>query len=181
MVNGPQKEQLISALRDVQDYPRKGIVFKDITTLLNDAQAFRLTLDILEARYKNYDLDFIAGAESRGFMFAAPLADRLGAGFIPIRKKGKLPSTTLSEKYTLEYGFGEVEIHLDAFRGKKDPKVLFIDDVIATGGTSLACANIIGKAGGECMECCFLINLKFLDGEKQLLEAGHKIYSMLEF
>ena len=171
------KEYLLSTIRDVKDFPKEGIVFKDITTLLNDKKAFKTLMDHLEERYKSYDLDFIAGIDSRGFIFGSVLADRLGVGFVPIRKAGKLPYTTIAEKYALEYGVDEVEIHIDAFRDKKDAKVLVIDDLIATGGTARAAVNLVNKAGAKCVEACFVIELKFLDGAKNI-EAP--VYSVLE-
>ncbi len=156
------------AIRDIPDFPKPGIIFKDITTLLNDAEAFGALMAHLEGRYRSYDLDFVAGIESRGFIFGAALATRLGVGFVPIRKKGKLPYTTVSEKYALEYGVDEVEIHIDAFRDKKDAKVLLIDDLIATGGTAKAASELIEKVGARCVEACFVIELDFLNGSKNL-------------
>jgi len=172
------KKLIENSIRDVKDFPKEGIVFKDITTLLNNKSAFKALMDHLEDRYKSYDLDFIAGIDSRGFIFGAALADRLEIGFVPVRKKGKLPSTTVCEKYELEYGFDEVEIHLDAFP-KENPRVLLIDDLIATGGTARASAKLIKKIGAELVEVCFLINLKFLEGDKKL-SAHAPIYSVLE-
>ncbi len=171
------KEYLLSTIRDVKDFPKEGIVFKDITTLLNDPKAYKTLMDHLEERYKSYDLDFIAGIDSRGFIFGSVLADRLGIGFVPIRKAGKLPYTTIGEKYALEYGVDEVEIHIDAFRDKKDAKVLVIDDLIATGGTAKAAVSLVNKAGAKCVEACFILNLTFLDGARKI-EAP--VYSVLE-
>lgn len=171
--------RLMSTIRDVPDFPKPGIVFKDITTLLNNKEAFSLLMDYLELRYQSYGLDFIAGIESRGFIFGAALATRLGIGFVPVRKKGKLPSTTISEKYTLEYGVDEVEIHLDAFSSIDNPKVLLIDDLIATGGTAAAAARLIQKAGAKCVEACFLIELAFLPGTHNLAQ-NLPVYSVLK-
>ena len=174
------KAYLLSTIRDIPDFPKPGINFKDITTLLNNSRAFKFLMDHLEARYKTYDLDFIAGIDSRGFIFGAPLADRLGIGFVPIRKPGKLPFTTIGEKYSLEYGVDEVEVHIDAFNcDKEKANVLLIDDLIATGGTAKAAANLVNQAGAECVEACFLINLTFLEGDKDLKEKT-KVYSILE-
>lgn len=172
---------LLDSIRVIQDYPQPGILFRDITTLINNKQAFSMTIDHLKERYSSYNLDFVAGIESRGFIFGAALAYALNVGFVPIRKKGKLPYTTISQKYTLEYGFSEIEIHIDAFRGiqKETPSVLLIDDLIATGGTALAAANLIKQAGAECVESCFIINLKDLKGEKAMLERT-KVYSLLD-
>ncbi len=158
------------AIRDIPDFPKPGIVFKDITTLLNDKTAFGTLMNHLHLRYGGRELDFVAGIDARGFIFGAALAQMLGVGFVPIRKKGKLPYTTVSEKYSLEYGFDEVEIHIDAFREKKGARVLLVDDLIATGGTAFAAASLIEKVGAECVEACFILGLKFLDGEKKLGE-----------
>jgi adenine phosphoribosyltransferase len=162
------KQILNNSIRTIPDFPQKGIMFKDITTLLNDKNAFKSLIDFLKERYKNKNIDFVAGIESRGFIFGSALAYAINAGFVPIRKKGKLPSTTISEKYALEYGFDEVEIHIDAFRDIKNPKILLIDDLIATGGTAKAAENLIKKAGGEVIESCFIIELKELKGTKKL-------------
>ncbi len=173
-----QKAFLLSSIRDIPDFPKPGIIFKDITTLLNNKEAFTLLMQHLEDRYKSYNLDFVAGIESRGFIFGAALASRLGIGFVPVRKKGKLPYTTVSEKYALEYGVDEIEIHIDAFCGT-NKRVLLIDDLIATGGTATAAAKLIKKVNEELVEACFIINLKFLDGEKELRKHTN-IYSVLE-
>lgn len=173
------KDIIFNSIRDIHDFPKEGIVFKDITTLLNDKVAYKTLMDHLEARYRTYDLDFVAGIDSRGFIFGAALADRLGIGFVPVRKKGKLPSTTVCEKYELEYGFDEVEIHLDAFANFQNPNVLLIDDLIATGGTANAAAKLIGKVNANLVETCFLLNLKFLNGDKKLKEYS-PVYSVLD-
>lgn len=172
------KELIHNSIRDVKDFPKEGIVFKDITTLLNNKEAFQTLMNHLEDRYKSYGLDYVAGIDSRGFIFGSVLADRLGIGFVPVRKKGKLPSTTVCEKYELEYGFDEVEIHLDAFP-KKRAKVLLIDDLIATGGTANAAAKLIKHVDADLMEVCFLINLTFLDGVKKVQEHA-PVYSVLD-
>jgi adenine phosphoribosyltransferase len=174
-----EKEIINSAIRDVADFPKPGIVFKDITTLLNDPKAFNVTMNHLYQRYKEYNLDFIAGIDARGFIFGAALAQMLGIGFVPIRKKSKLPSTTISQKYSLEYGFDEIEIHLDAFRDKKGAKVLLIDDLIATGGTANAACELINKADANCVEACFIIGLQFLDGIKNLKEKT-EVYTLID-
>ncbi len=180
VLSSEDKAYLLDTIRDVKDFPKPGIIFKDITTLLNNKEAFRLLMDHLERRYKSMDIDFVAGIDSRGFIFGAALADRLHKGFVPIRKAGKLPFTTISEKYALEYGFDEVEIHLDAFEcDREKAKVLLVDDLIATGGTAEAAASLINKAGAECVEACMLINLTFLDGKKKI-EAITPVYSVLD-
>ena len=174
-----QKKILLDAIRDIPDFPKPGILFKDITTLLNDAEAFGLLMEHLSARYRGTKLDFVAGIESRGFIFGAALAAKLGIGFVPIRKKGKLPGPTISEKYALEYGFDEVEIHIDAFRDQEGAKVLLIDDLIATGGTAEAAVKLIQDAKAQCVEACFIIELGFLDGRSKL-ERLTSFYSVLE-
>jgi len=164
------KALIENAIRDIPDFPKPGIVFKDISTLLGDAEGFGTLMKHLQTRYENYGLDYVAGIDARGFIFGAALAQMLGVGFVPIRKKGKLPYTTVSEKYSLEYGFDEVEVHIDAFGADKGAKVLLIDDLIATGGTARAAASLIDKVGAECVEACFVIGLEFLDGIEKLTE-----------
>jgi len=173
-----EKRLINNSIRDVKDFPKEGIVFKDITTLLNNKEVFSLVMNHLESRYKSYDLDYIAGIDSRGFIFAATLADRLGLGFVPLRKKGKLPSTTVCQKYKLEYGFGELEIHLDAFP-KKDARVLLIDDLIATGGTAIAAVKLIRSVNANLIEACFLLDLTFLGGREKV-QKHTLVYSALE-
>ncbi len=172
------KKLIFDSIRDIKDFPKEGIVFKDITTLLNNKDAYQALMNHLEARYKSYNLDYVAGIDSRGFIFGAALADRLNIGFVPVRKKGKLPGTTVCEKYELEYGFDEVEIHLDAFP-KKDARVLMIDDLIATGGTANAAAKLIKHVNANLVEVCFLLNLTFLEGDKKVAEHA-PVYSVLE-
>lgn len=178
-LNDEQKQFLLDSIRDVPDFPQPGIIFKDITTLLNNKEAFKMLMDHLEERYKDLDLEYVAGIDSRGFIFGAALADRLGIGFVPIRKKGKLPSTTICEKYELEYGFDEVEIHLDAFNNKQGARVLLIDDLIATGGTAKAAAKLVLDTKAQLVEICFLINLTFLDGAGKLEEFA-PVYCVLD-
>ncbi len=173
------KKLIFDSIRDINDFPKEGIVFKDITTLLNNKEAYQVLMNHLEERYKTYDLDYVAGIDSRGFIFGAALADRLGIGFVPVRKKGKLPATTVCEKYELEYGFDEVEIHLDAFCNKENAKVLMIDDLIATGGTANAAAKLIKNVKADLVEVCFLLNLKFLEGDKRVEEHA-PVYSVLD-
>jgi adenine phosphoribosyltransferase len=174
-----EKNILLNSIRSIEDFPKAGIVFKDITTLLNDKKAYALLMTHFEDRYKDYNLDYIAGIDSRGFIFGAALADRLGIGFVPVRKKGKLPSTTVCEKYELEYGFDEVELHLDAFRGDRNARVLLIDDIIVSGGTAYAAANLINKLNVNLVEMCFLMDIKILGGA-QKLEKVAPVYSVLE-
>lgn len=173
------KKILFDAIRSINDFPKPGIIFKDITTLLNNKEAFELLMQHLEDRYNSYNLDYIAGIDSRGFIFGAALASRLGVGFVPVRKKGKLPSTTVCEKYELEYGFDEVELHLDAFNNQKNVNVLLIDDIIVSGGTAYAAANLIKKLDVNLVEMCFLMNIQILEGAKKLSKVS-PVYSVLE-
>jgi len=169
------KEILKSSIRDIPNFPKEGIVFKDITTLLNNPKALNTLMNHLEERYKNYGLDYIAGIDARGFIFGSILADRLNIGFVPIRKKGKLPYTTVAEKYALEYGVDEVEVHIDAFP-KENAQVLLIDDLIATGGTAKAAVSLINKVGANCVEACFILELDFLKGQEGI---DAEVYSVL--
>lgn len=174
-----ERKIIEESIRDIKDFPKPGIVFKDITTLLNDAKAYGVLMNHLYQRYKEYNLDYIAGIDARGFIFGAALAQMLGIGFVPIRKKGKLPYTTISEKYSLEYGVDEIEVHIDAFNKTSNAKVLLIDDLIATGGTANAAATLINQAGASCVEACFIICLNFLDGQKNLKKTTN-VYSLIE-
>lgn len=178
-LNENDKKYLLSTIREIKDYPKAGILFRDITTLLNDKKAFEFLMNHLENRYKNGEFDYIAGIESRGFIFGAALATRLNLGFVPIRKPKKLPYTTISQKYSLEYGFDQIEIHIDAFRDTKDAKVLLVDDLIATGGTAFAAAELIQRAGAICAQACFVMDLPFLGGSEKLSKIT-KVYSVLE-
>ncbi len=177
------KTIILDSIRDIPDFPKPGIIFKDITTMLNNPKALTTLMDHLTERYLGYDLDYIAGIDARGFIFGSILADRLGVGFVPVRKKGKLPYTTVAEKYSLEYGFDEVEIHIDAFGENgcfttgEPSKVLLIDDLIATGGTAKAAANLIDKVGAKCVEACFIMELGFLKGREGF---NAPVYSVLE-
>lgn len=180
-LNQEQKKILLDSIRTIPDYPQQGILFYDITTLLNNSQAFALTISHLKAHYESLSIDFVAGIESRGFIFGAALAFALGVGFVPIRKKGKLPYTTISEKYSLEYGFSEIEIHIDAFKNsnKPTPNVLLVDDLIATGGTAIAAVNLIKQAGANCVEACFILNLESLKGAENLRKVA-PLYTLLD-
>ncbi|RDU64175.1 adenine phosphoribosyltransferase [Helicobacter sp. MIT 14-3879] len=173
------KQKLLTSIRKVPDYPKEGILFYDITTIIGNGEIFFELIEFLHNRYKNEKLDFIAGIESRGFIFASALAYSLGIGFVPIRKKGKLPFTTVSEKYSLEYGFDEMEIHIDAFGGKKNSRVLLLDDLIATGGTAKASINLINAVGGVCVEACFILRLNEFDSIKEI-EKKTKVFNVLD-
>ena len=172
-------EKLKKAIRDIPDFPKKGIIFKDITTVLNNGELFSEVIDYFSKNYK--DIDFVCGIESRGFILGAPIAYALKKGFVPIRKKGKLPYTTVAEKYSLEYGFDEIEIHIDAFNGIENPKVLLIDDLIATGGTAEAAVKLLKKLNANIVAAGFLIELTFLDGAKRLKELGIKVDSLVKY
>lgn len=162
-----QLEQLIAGhIRDVPDFPKKGIVFKDITPLLQDPRSFSAALERMAADVSGHAFDLVCGIESRGFLFGAALAQQLGRGFIPIRKPGKLPWRTASESYELEYGTDTIEIHVDAAPGGK--RVLMVDDLLATGGTMSAALKLVRKVGGTPVACSFVIELAFLAGRQKL-------------
>lgn len=168
-----------SRIRTVPHYPKQGIQFRDITTLLKDPIGFKLTIDELIRRYKDEKIDKIAGIESRGFILGAPLAYALGKGFVPIRKKGKLPAETIGHDYELEYGTDRIEIHTDAVA--KGEKILLVDDLIATGGTAEAACKLIEKMGGQIVECSFVIDLPDIGGRVRLEKMGQKVFALCEF
>jgi len=170
-----------SRIRTVPDYPKKGIMFRDITTLIKDPVGFRLVIDSLTQRYITGEIpfDIIVGIEARGFILGGALSYTLGKGFAPIRKKGKLPAEVVSQEYSLEYGTDKVEIHKDAF--SNGTRVLLIDDLLATGGTALAAASLVEKLGGIVAEMAFIVNLPDVGGEKKLHEKGYRTYSLTEF
>ncbi|RJQ42807.1 MAG: adenine phosphoribosyltransferase [Nitrospiraceae bacterium] len=170
-----------SKIRTIPDHPKKGIMFRDITTLIKDPVGFRLVIDNLTQRYIQGDISFdiIAGIEARGFIIGGALSYTLGKGFVPIRKIGKLPAEVVRHEYKLEYGTDTVEIHKDAI--SKGNKVLLVDDLLATGGTALAAAALIEKLGGAIAEMAFIVNLPDVGGEKKLKEKGYKAYCLTEF
>ena len=168
-----------SIIRDIPDYPKKGIIFKDITTLLKNPKAFQEVINVFYEIIKSQKIDKIIGIESRGFIFGAPLAYKLNVGFIPIRKKGKLPGETISVNYDLEYGTDQIEMHIDAL--KKGERVILIDDLIATGGTALAAIELINKMEAEIIENLFLIDLTFLGGSQSIKELGYKVFSICNY
>ena len=170
-------ENLREKIRDIPDFPKKGIIFKDITTLLNDPVAFSKTIDLLGDRYTEKKIDAVVGIEARGFIIGSALAYKLGAGFIPIRKPGKLPYKTHSMTYELEYGTDQLEIHQDAI--KPGQRVLIVDDLLATGGTIKAAADLVAKLNAEILEIAFLIELTFLKGRDKLNK--YNIYSLIQF
>lgn len=164
-------------IRDVPDFPKKGIIFKDITTLLKDKEGFKEAIAILTERYKGTKVDAVVGIESRGFILGAPLAYNLNAGFIPVRKKGKLPAETITETYALEYGTDTIEIHKDALQ--KGQKVIVIDDLLATGGTLGAACRLVDKFGVEIIEVATLIELTFLNGREKL--NNYKYHTIIQY
>ena len=168
-----------SLIRTIPDYPKKGIMFRDITTLLADPEGFRLSINKMVERYTGIKIDKVAGIEARGFIFGAPLAHQLGVGFVPIRKKGKLPADTISHEYDLEYGTDVVEIHADAIR--KGESVLLVDDLLATGGTAEATIHLIEKTGGTVRECCFVVDLPDIGGRARLQKLGYSVFSLCTF
>lgn len=170
-----------SKIRSIPDYPKKGIMFRDITTLIKDPVGFRLMVDSLTQRYitKDVEYDLIAGIEARGFIMGGALSYTLGKGFAPIRKAGKLPAEVVSQEYALEYGTDTIEIHKDAFL--PGTRILLVDDLLATGGTALAAAALVEKLGGVVAEMAFIVNLPDVGGEKKLLEKGYKVFSLTEF
>ena len=169
---------LKKVIRTVPNWPKQGVMFRDITTLLKDANAFNYVIDKFHERYKDIPIGLVAGIESRGFIIGGALASRLHKGFIPIRKEGKLPAKTEKEHYELEYGRATVEIHADAV--PKRAKVLLVDDLIATGGTAFAAANLIERLGGKIVECAFIIGLPDLGGIKKLKEK-YNVVTLVDF
>ena len=164
-------------IRNVPDFPKAGILFYDITTLLRDPQGYRITVDMLSTPFEGQGIDSVIGIESRGFILGAAVAHRIGAGFIPIRKPGKLPAKAIKETYDLEYGKDALEIHEDAVQPGQ--KVLIVDDVLATGGTAAAAVALVRKLGGELHGLAFLIELLFLNGKQKI--AGENVFSVLQY
>ncbi len=173
-----EKQILHNSITDVADFPKKGIVFKDITTMLNDKVAYKTLMNILYKRYENLDIDYVVGLDARGFIFGGALAHRLNIGFVPIRKKGKLPQETISLKYSLEYGENELQIHKNAFKHKK-AKVLIVDDLCATGGTAKAAYELIKKLDANLIEFCFVIDIN-LDNVKEQLSKLAPVFCVLD-
>lgn len=168
-----------NAIRSVPDWPKPGITFRDITPVLQDPQSFRVLVDLFVYRYMRQRLDLVAGIDARGFILGAVLAYELNLGFVPVRKKGKLPFHTLAEEYTLEYGNATVEMHSDSV--KPGQRVLLIDDLIATGGTMLAAAKLLQRLGANVVEAASIIDLPDLGGSQALRETGLPIYSVCSF
>jgi len=174
-----EKLNIKSLIRTIPDFPKPGVMFRDITTLLKNTEGFRSTIDQLVGKYRGVKIDKVVGIESRGFIIGAALAYHLKAGFIPIRKKGKLPGENFGHDYELEYGTDRLEIHTDAIQTGE--KVLLVDDLIATGGTAEAAAKLIGKTGGQIVGCAFVIDLPDLGGRKRLEKLGHGVVALCEF
>lgn len=168
-----------SRIRTIPNFPKEGIMFRDVTTLLKDPEGFKITIDTLVDRYKDMDIDVIVGIEARGFILGAAMAYNMGKGFVPIRKKGKLPGETISEDYQLEYGVDTIEVHTDAI--EKGQKVLIVDDLLATGGTIMGGISLVEKTGGVVVESCFIVDLPDLGGSQKLKDAGYKYYCLTEF
>jgi adenine phosphoribosyltransferase len=170
-----------SRIRTIPDYPKKNIMFRDITTLLKDAVGFRLMIDQLTQRYVKGDIKFdvVVGIESRGFIIGGALSYTLGKGFVPIRKQGKLPAATVKQEYELEYGTDVIEMHSDAIM--EGSKVLLIDDLLATGGTALASAKLIEGVGAEIAEMAFVVNLPDIGGYEKLVSKNYKVFTLTEF
>ena len=172
-------EGLKGMIRTVPDFPKKGIMFRDITTILQNKEGFAYVIDGFYERYKGKNIGIVVGIESRGFIFGAALAYKLGCSFVPVRKEGKLPHHTMREEYSLEYGNAAVEIHKDAIASGQ--RVLIVDDLIATSGTCVATINLIKKLEGEIVECAFVVELSDLHGREKIEEQGYKVFSLVKF
>lgn len=174
-----QLDIIHSSIKSIPNYPKDGIIFRDITSLMENPQAYKLTIDMLVEKYKDQKFDKIVGTEARGFLFGAPLSIALGVGFVLVRKPGKLPREVLSETYELEYGQDTLEIHKDAI--KPGEKVLVVDDLLATGGTIEATVKLIRRLGGEVENAAFVISLPDLGGSKVLENMGIKTFNICDF
>ena len=179
MTTHQANDDLKALVRTIPDFPKPGIMFRDITTLFQNAQGFKASVERLAAPFADAGVEVVAGIEARGFILGGAVADRLGTGFIPIRKKGKLPAKAIGEEYALEYGVDTVELHEDAIRAGE--KILLVDDLIATGGTAAAAARLIEKAGGVAVGAAFIIDLPDLGGCDRLDEQGVKCHTLMQF
>lgn len=164
-------------IRNIPDFPTKGIMFKDITTLLKEPEPFKYVIDTIVDRYKNENVDKLVSVEARGYIFGGVIAYNLNCGFVPVRKPGKLPAETISKEYTLEYGTNKVEIHKDAIT--EGEKVLVFDDLLATGGTVQATCQLVEQLGGKIIACAFITKLSYLHGDKKLKD--YKIFSLVDY
>jgi len=171
--------QIESLVRAIPDFPIPGILFRDITPLLKDAKGFKAAVDLFVDKYKGQEIDFVVAIEARGYMLGAPLAYSIGAGFVPVRKPGKLPGTKFTEEYALEYGTNSLEIHDDAIGHGQ--RVLVVDDLLATGGTAAATARLLERLGAQITGFAFLIELSFLDGRSTLEALGHDVTSFITY
>lgn len=176
-MNEQRVEAIRQLIREIPDFPKPGILFYDITTILKDAEGLRTTLDLLVEQFEGQGIEQVVAMESRGFIFGTPVAARIGAGFVPVRKPGKLPAEISSESYDLEYGSDTLEIHTDAI--EKGQKVVIIDDLLATGGTAEAAIRLVESLGGEVVTALFVIELDFLEGRKRL--SGTKVQSLIHY
>jgi len=174
-----ENEYVRKNVRIVPDFPKKGIMFLDITTAIKDAKSMEIMIDFLYEKFKNENINYVAGIESRGFIFGAALAYKLGIGFVPIRKPNKLPAKTIKESYSLEYGTDTIEMHEDAV--KSGDRVVIIDDLLATGGTAVAACNLVRRVGAEVVAAAFIIELDPLKGREKIEKAGVKVVSMLNY
>ncbi|MEE2980207.1 MAG: adenine phosphoribosyltransferase [Pseudomonadota bacterium] len=168
-----------SRIRTIPHYPVKGVMFRDITTLLKDPVGLRLTVEAFVERYGDQPIDKVAGIEARGFFLGAVIAHELGTGFVPIRKKGKLPGDVIGQDYQLEYGIDRIEVHTDAIDAGE--RVLLVDDLIATGGTAEAAIKLVEKSSAEIVECCFIVDLPDIGGRARLEALGHTVFALCEF
>jgi adenine phosphoribosyltransferase len=178
-------EKIKKSIREIPDFPKEGINFKDISTLISDSDNFRSCTKLIVEKFKNSGIDYVASIESRGFIFGAPVAQALGVGFTLIRKPGKLPSRTFEVSYALEYGMDRLQIHQDAFADclvkGREAKVLILDDLLATGGSAAAAIDLISKAGAKAQAVAFIIELGFLDGRKLIEDKGVEVFSLVKY
>jgi adenine phosphoribosyltransferase len=172
-------QDLKNLIRTIPDYPKPGILFRDVTTLMGDAKGFKAAIELMAAPYRGAGVQGVAGIEARGFILGGAIADKLGCGFVPIRKKGKLPWKTIGQEYTLEYGVDIIEMHEDAI--DKGERILIVDDLIATGGTAEAAAKLVRRSGGDIVGACFIIDLPDLGGGRKLAALGIKPHALMAF
>ncbi|MBC8357392.1 MAG: adenine phosphoribosyltransferase [Candidatus Aminicenantes bacterium] len=177
MIPAAKKHNLKKYIRNIPDFPKRGILFRDITPLLNNKRALKVAINLLSAKFKDKKIDVVVAAEARGFILAGPVAQKINAGFVPVRKKGKLPWRTYKASYSLEYGVDTLEMHQDAF--KPGARVLILDDLLATGGTVKAIIDLVKQLHGKIIGICFLIELADLNGRKKL--KGHPVYSLIKY